>query len=338
MAAEASSPAAPAAGATGGRRDGLLLLTIWIVLSVIGCLLVGLAWGPHLPPGAQSSSAASQQTDVTVLAVIATPVIIGVLLYFAWAMVFWRRKPGDETDAEPIHGNTRLQATWITVTSAIVLALAVYGTYELISPAGAGAGEGPQPIWKPAGTVAQTSFSCQSPTAAPTWKPGTSNILQVQVIGQQWAWTYRYPQFGCFETTQLVLPVGEPVQFNVTSLDVIHSFWPYELGVKADANPGVNNVAYTTPRHLGQFVVRCDELCGIWHGAMFNYGHVVADAAFMKWAQSAQVSLASVTKMLPPYALTYDPTVLTNVGKVNQQLGLTSAGGGFYNPADPEQP
>ncbi len=188
MSAEASSPAAPAAGAggsTGGRRDGLWLLIIWIVLSVIGCLLVALVWGPHMPPGAQSSSAASQQTDITVLAVIATPVIIGVLLYFGWAMAFWRQKPGDETDAEPIHGNARIQVTWITVTSAIVLALAVYGTYELIAPAGAGAGEGPQPIWKPAGTVAQASFSCQSPTAAPTWKPGTSNILQVQVIGQQ---------------------------------------------------------------------------------------------------------------------------------------------------------
>jgi len=338
MAAEASSPAAPAAGSIGGRRDGLWLLVIWIVLSIIGCLLVALVWGPHMPPGAQSSSAASQQTDITVLAVIATPVIIGVLLYFGWAIAFWRQKPGDETDAAPIHGNTKIQATWITATAAIVLALAVYGTYELIAPAGAGAGEGPQPIWKPAGTVAQTSFNCQSPTAAPTWQPGTSNILQVQVIGQQWAWTYRYPQFGCMETTQLMLPVGEPVQFNVTSLDVIHSFWAYQLGVKADANPGVNNVAYTTPEHVGQFVVRCSELCGIWHGAMYNYANVVSDSDFVNWAKSQQVQLASVTKLLPPYALTYDPTVVNNMGKVNQQLGLTGAGGGYYNPADPEQP
>jgi len=45
-----------------------------------------------------------------------------------------------------------------------------------------------------------------------------------------------------------------------------------------------------------------------------------------------------VTKLLPPYALTYDPTVVATMGKVNQQLGLTGAGGGYYNPADPEQP
>ncbi len=329
MAADAASQGTPPAGSRSGRRDGLWLLVIWIVLSVIGCLLVGLVWGPHLPPGDQSNTAASQQFDITVLGVIATPVIIGVLLYFGWALAFWRQKPGDETDAAPIHGNTRVQVTWITVTSAIVLGLAVFGTYELIAPAGAGAGQGPQPV-----------FNHGVPPAASdtSWSPNSNNILQVQVIGQQWAWTYRYPQFGGFETTQLVLPVGQPVQFNVTSLDVIHSFWAYQLGVKADANPLVNNIAYTTPEHTGQFVVRCAELCGIWHGAMYDYGDVVSVTDFLNWTHSTAIKLAAVTKLLPPYALTYDPTVLANVGKVNQALGLTSAGGGYYNPADPEQP
>jgi cytochrome c oxidase subunit II len=325
MAAE--SPTATGTEA-GGRRDGFWLLVLWIVLSVIGCLLVALVWGPHLPPGRQSSSAASQQDDYTVLGTIATPVVIGVLLYFGWALTFWRQKPGDDTDAAPIHGNTRISAIWITVSSVIVLSLAVYGTIELISPAGAGAGQGPQPIWKPAGTTTSSLTS---------WTPGASNILQVQVIGQQWAWTYRYPQFGGFETTQLMLPVGEPVQFNVTSLDVIHSFWAYTLGVKADANPGLNNVAYTTPEHTGQFQVRCSELCGIWHGSMYDTGDVLSVPAFLQWTQATKVSLAALTKILPPYALTYDPTTIP-AGKINTALGLTSAGGGYYNPADPEQP
>jgi len=148
----ADSPTAAGTEA-GGRRDGLWLLVLWIVLSVIGCLLVALALGPHLPPGRQSSSAASQQTDITVLGTIATPVVLGVLLYLGYALIFWRQKSGDETDAAPIHGNTRISAIWIVSTSVIVLALAVYGTIELISPAGAGAGQGPQPIWKPAGTT-----------------------------------------------------------------------------------------------------------------------------------------------------------------------------------------
>jgi cytochrome c oxidase subunit 2 len=328
MVADASS--APGAPVVAGRRtDAVWLLTLWIVLSIIGCLLVALVWGPHMPPGRASNTAASQATDFTVLGTIAAPVVIGVLLYFGWALAFWRQKPGDETDAAPLHGNIRVQVTWIVGTAAIVLALAVYGTIELIAPAGAGAGQGPQPIFK---------NGLPPAASATSWSPNSNNILQVQVIGQQWAWTFRYPQFGGFETTQLALPVNQPVQFNVTSLDVIHSFWAYTLGVKADANPGVNNVAYTKPTTVGDFQIRCAELCGIWHGAMYVTGEVLSDANFMAWTKSEAVKLASVTKMLPPYALTYDPTVLANVGAVNTALGLTSAGGGYYNPADPEQP
>ena len=328
MVADASS--APGAPVVAGRRtDAVWLLTLWIVLSIIGCLLVALVWGPHMPPGRASNTAASQATDFTVLGTIAAPVVIGVLLYFGWALAFWRQRPGDETDAAPLHGNIRVQVTWIVGTAAIVLGLAVYGTIELIAPAGAGAGQGPQPIFK---------NGLPPAASATSWSPNSNNILQVQVIGQQWAWTFRYPQFGGFETTQLALPVNQPVQFNVTSLDVIHSFWAYTLGVKADANPGVNNVTFTVPKQAGQFVVRCAELCGIWHGAMYVTGEVLSDANFMAWTKSEAVKLASVTKMLPPYALTYDPTVLANVGAVNTALGLTSAGGGYYNPADPEQP
>jgi cytochrome c oxidase subunit II len=312
MAEESASPSGPPAE----RNDGLRLAIIWVVASIAGCLLVYFVWGPHLPPGAMSSSASGQQFDLTVLATIATPVVLGVLIYFGYALTFWRAKDSDETDGPAIHGNTRVQLTWIVVTSTIVLALAVFGTYELIAPAGAGGGEGPQPIWK----------------------PNASNILQVQVIAQQWAFTYRYPQYGGFETTQLVLPVNQAVQFNVTSLDVIHDFWAYELGVKADANPGVNNVAYTTPQHTGNFIVRCDELCGLWHGAMYNSGQVVSVSAFQAWAQQTETQLAKITATLPPYALTYDPTVVPVLGKVLTQLGLTGAGGGYYNPNDPEQP
>ena len=171
MAADASAADATAAGSTPGRRrDGFWLLVLWIVLSVIGCLLVALVLGPHLPPGDQSSSASSQQTDITVLGTIATPVVLGVLLYLGWALVFWRQKPGDETDAAPIHGNAKISATWIISTSVIVLALAVYGTVELIVPAGAapargrsrsGSRPGPPPPPSPPGAPAPAT-SCRS--------------------------------------------------------------------------------------------------------------------------------------------------------------------------------
>jgi cytochrome c oxidase subunit 2 len=298
------------------RRDGRNILVAWLVLCAITEPLLILLLGPHLPPGAMSENARSQQIDNIVLSALALPVVMGVLLYFAYALVFWRAKEGDDTDGPPIHGNTRVQVGWIAVTAAIVLSLAVYGTVELVAPAGAGAGEGPSPVWK----------------------PGSNNVLQVQVIGQQWRWTYRYPTFGGMETTELVLPVGVPIEFHVTSLDVIHSFWAYQLGVKADANPQVDNVSFSTISHTGQFTVRCAELCGIWHGAMDDFGKVMTQAGFEQWATSTETQLTSVTKLLPPYATSYNPDLVPQLGKALTSAGLSGAGGNFYGPQYSVQP
>ena len=321
-----ATPEAPAARTQAERNHGLWIFLIWLPLAVIADLLIWFVWYPHLPPGRMSDQAQGQQFDIAVMAVLAAPVLLFVWVYFAYALIIWRRRPGDDEDGPPIHGNTRVQATWITATAVIVLGLFIFGTVQLIVPAGAGAGEGP----------------------SPAWAPNTNKILQVQVIGQQWAFTYRFPQFGGMETTQLFLPMGEQVQFNVTSLDVIHSFWPYQLGVKADANPGVNNVAFAKPQQLGSFAVRCNELCGLWHGAMFNYGRVVTPAAFQVWARGLQAREARIGLLrdLPPYALTYDPTVIPQLGKdIVKVAGITGANGYYYpsqlqsgDPGDPVSP
>jgi len=301
------------------RREpnhGLRIFLIWLPAALAADLIIWFVWGPHMPPGDQSSTAASQQNDINVMAIMAAPVMAFVLVYAGYALIVWRHREGDDEDGPPIHGNSRISATWIGVTSAIVLGLFVFGTVELVVPAGAGAGEGNTPIWRPSG--------------------GTP--LQVQVIAQQWRFAYRYPQFGGFETTSLVLPVGQNVQFNVTSLDVIHSFWPYQLGVKADANPGVNNVAYTEPQHTGTFTVRCAELCGIWHADMTTTGQVMSVSAFRAWAAATRVQLAALTKILPPYALTYDPNLVPQLGKAFHQAGLSGAGGNYYGSQYPVQP
>ena len=215
----AASPSeAPQAAGPTGPNHGMRIFLIWLPIAIAADLLLWLGLGQHLPPGQLSDTAKSQQFDILILCVLGAPVMAFVLTYMAYALIVWRHREGDDEDGPPIHGHTGIQATWITVTAVIVLFLAGFGTYELAAPgmAGAGAGEGPSAIWRPNGTP-----------------------LQIQVIGQQWRFTYRYPQFGGFETTALYMPVNQPVQFNVTSLDVIHSFWAYQLGVKADANPGV---------------------------------------------------------------------------------------------------
>jgi cytochrome c oxidase subunit 2 len=314
MAAE--TPAPPPAAGVGEPNHGLRIFIPWFVLSLAADLIIWLVWRPHLPPGAMSSAAANQQFDIAIMAVLAAPVMILVLTYFGYALIVWRQKEGDEEDGPPIHGNTRIQATWIVLTSVIVLFLAVFGTVELFTAQGSGAGEG----------------------ASPVFTSGVKGPLQVQVIGQQWKFTYRYPQYGGFETTDLVLPTNTWVEFHVTSIDVIHSFWAYQLGVKADANPGVDNVAYAKIYHTGTITVRCAELCGLWHGAMFDYGKAVSPAAFQTWAQATKVQLAAVTKLLPPYATTYDPTLVAQMSKAMVAGGFTGAAGLYYPPTDPAQP
>lgn len=327
-AASNTGAGAAAAGGTPEPRHGLRLLLMWVPLSAAAILAIWFAWYPHMPPGRMSDAASGQQADIAVLAVTAAPVVIGVLLYFGYCLVVWRARPGDDSDGVALYGHAKIQAWWIIITSVVVLWAFAFGTYELIVPAGAGGGEGPVPIWKLAGT--QTT----------AWTPGTNDMLQVQAIGQEWTWSYRFPQFGGMETTSLNLPDNMPVEFHVTSLDVIHSLWIYKLGVKADANPSVDDVAYVTPKQLGSFTVRCNELCGIWHGAMFNSGQVLTPAAFDSWAtrMESRERSAGLLAALPPYALTYDPTMITQLGKAWAKLGITGAPGYYYPPTDPVQP
>lgn len=264
---------------------------IWVVcMAVIEPIIYFVIW-PHLPPGTMSDTARGAQFDTMVLTMLSAPVVIAVIEYYLYSVIVWRQKKGEPLeDGPPIWGHTGVQFTWIAVSTAIVMGAFVFGTYELIVPAGAGGGEGPSPIWTPS---------------------NTKDMLTVQVIAQQWLFTYRYPQFGGFESPDLIVPNNTTIAFHVTSLDVIHSFWAYQLGVKADANPDVDNVAFTTTRQMGRFIVRCVELCGIWHGSMYNYGYVVTPTAFEKWATDTEKRLAPLTKLLPKFSWTYDPSTVT---------------------------
>ena len=131
MSAAAETPAADAgAPAKPEPAHGWRLFTIWLVLALAADLLIWFFLYPHLPPGAMSSSARHQQFDIAVLMISAAPVVIAVLLYFSYAIVVWRARPGDDGDGAPIYGHTGVQATWIIGTSAIVLWLFVFGTVE----------------------------------------------------------------------------------------------------------------------------------------------------------------------------------------------------------------
>lgn len=268
----------------GGR-----ILLIWLVSSAIGMALVAIFLTPYLPPGTGSQQAAGQQFDNEVLTMISVLITLGIFTYFGYVLIVFHERGGNpDVDGPPIRGHARAQFTWVAGTTVIVLFLAAFGTYELLG--GAGGGQGANPVFVPSASAA---------TGGPP--------LQVQVIGQQWQFTFRYPDQGGFESAQFVLPVDREVELHVTSLDVIHSFWVPALGVKADANPGADNIAYVTPTHLGTVAIHCAELCGLFHGYMFATGRIVSKSAFAAWARSERQFVSPVTKYLPKYSHVYLP-------------------------------
>ena len=255
------------------------LLIVWVVLSIIGIVAV---LQIHIPPGDQSVQGADQTQTMTLLTVLATPIFIGVVMLIVYSAIYFRRTGTELVDASPNLGSTRIQVAWIGISAIIVLFLAFFGTTKLASSNQAQAAGGTAPVAGPE--------------------------MQVQVIAQQWYFTYRYADYGGVETTHLYLPVNRPVELHVASIDIIHSFWAYQLGVKADANPGVDNIFHVTPQKTGSFQVRCAELCGLWHGHMADSnGQVVSQSDFDAWIAQQQKDFEVISKVVPSYAPYYFP-------------------------------
>jgi cytochrome c oxidase subunit 2 len=273
------------------RTHTLRLVAAWVVLSVIGIVI---AMQVHMPPGDLSQQAVDETWLLQLMTIVSTPVFVGVVLFILYSAFAFRQKRGALEDGPPSRGNLPIQVTWVALTAVIVLILAVLGISELATSAsGTNFASSNQPALGTSGS---------QPVGA-----SAGQALEVQVIAQQWYFTYRYPAYGGVESVHLMLPVNANVVMHVTSTDVIHSFWAYELGVKADANPGVDNITYLTTLRTGSFSVRCAELCGIWHGNMVDLsGAVLTQGAFASWIAAQQASESDLK--LPPYAPVYFPS------------------------------
>ncbi|MDO8307148.1 MAG: cytochrome c oxidase subunit II [Actinomycetota bacterium] len=108
----------------------------------------------------------------------------------------------------------------------------------------------------------------------------------VNVVGFRWNWGFNYIDAGAYAVgspdlpAELVLPVNEKIRFELTSPDVIHSFWVPAFLFKMDVIPGKTNVFELTPNKLGTFAGKCAELCGVDHSRMLFNVRVVELAEF----------------------------------------------------------
>jgi cytochrome c oxidase subunit 2 len=178
-------------------------------------------------------------------------VVVGVLLVIA----IWRRRPGGDLEIAPI--NDRAAIRWIGIGVAI-------STVFLLGSA----------VW----TLA---------TVSSIGEPAQAKALSIDVIGQEWWWAVKYhssnPAREFITANQLVIPVGVPVQINLTSTDVIHSFWVPKLGGKMDMVPSRTNVTWLKADKVGDFRGQCSEFCGLQHANMAFTVRVLSQADFDSW-------------------------------------------------------
>ncbi|MBW8010891.1 MAG: cytochrome c oxidase subunit II [Chloroflexi bacterium] len=173
-----------------------------------------------------------------------------IVVFLLYSIVVFRRKPGEEGDGDHIEGNTKLEIVWTVIPLGIVIYLAILGAQTL------------------------GKIEARDP-----------NALEINVVASRWTWSFEYPEYGV-TSAELALPVDRQVLLRMRSTDVIHSFWVPEFRVKQDVLPGGEAFVRElrlTPSEIGEYKLRCAELCGLQHTGMIA-NVVVTDAfGFNAW-------------------------------------------------------
>jgi cytochrome c oxidase subunit 2 len=241
-------------GRASARGDFLNVLIIWAVVTAILALLTWL-----LPPrlygldpiaGDHANDYALTMSFFTYLA---DPVFAMVVVIALYAAFRFRSRGQPLTDGPRLVAGRGIQLVWVGVSVLLVIGLFSWGLIFL-----------------------------NQADAAP---PASSNVLQVDVTGEQWNWNFTYPQYGNAQSDTLEVPVNRPILFKITSIDVTHSFSVPAWGIKMDANPGYFTYIRAVPNTMGTYAVRCYELCGMFHAYMQGQTKVVTPAAFATWVR-----------------------------------------------------
>jgi cytochrome c oxidase subunit 2 len=190
--------------------------------------------------------------------------VVGYLIYF---VIAFRARKSDPPDAigVQIHDNPKLEFWWTVVPVLFVVLLSVVSVkiwYEILLE--------PQ------------------------------NGLVVQAIGHQYDFTFRYPQINGEITDEMHLPINVPVTLNLTSADVIHSFWVPAMRLKNDTVPGLVTEIRFTPRLTGRYKIICTQFCGVLHSQMNKQVLVIeSQDKFNAWYHAMQTKNAQVSNQLP---------------------------------------
>src|SRR5688572_27282838 len=205
------------------------------------------------------------------LLLLGTIVFVLVEAALIYVVFRYRRRPNDNTTPPQTHGNAMLEIAWTIIPAVILVFLAV--------------------------PTVKTIFETQAKVAA--------GALEIEVIGHQWWWEFRYPQYDFVTANEIYIPTGRTVNFRMTSQDVIHSFWIPQLAGKRDVMANRTNYIWFTPdSSLGPSVWNgfCTEYCGASHAKMRFRAFTVTPQQFESWiaGQKLPAAFGAVAAAAPP--------------------------------------
>jgi cytochrome c oxidase subunit II len=234
----------------------------WIVLAAQ--LLGGVfAWGAPSSTSifSNKTTPAHELNDLSIFVLGITGLIyVGVSGLLLYAIVKFRARKGDTTEPPQVFGSMQIELSWTIIPILIIVILFL--------------------------TTARVLFSVQD-----AQKPATA--LDVVVVGHQFWWEFRYPQYNVTTANELHVPLSSkaaprPTFMKLTSADVMHSFWVPQLNGKTDLLPNRVNEMWIDPQEAGLFVGQCAQFCGPEHAKMLLRVYVDTPEQFKAWIASQQ--------------------------------------------------
>lgn len=276
------------------------------MLAGITLTLISLWVGQHhgLLPVAASEEAPWVDGLFNMMMTIGTGLFLLVQGIIILAIVKFRRRPDDNTDGPPIHGNVPLEILWTAIPAVLIMVIGVY-SFEVynsmggLDPMASHESHTMQAHKTVPGAAIAAPLPGEEPQALPQSKSkllalgvgaspktqGQEPYVSVNVLGLQYAWIFTYPKTG-ITSGELHLPAGQEVQLTISANDVIHALWIPEFRLKQDAIPGRETELRFVPEQVGQYHIVCAELCGSYHGGMKTQVIVHTPEDFQAWVQS----------------------------------------------------
>lgn len=234
------------------KRDIVSVLTLWGVLTLLG---ISVAYYVDFYPLRGNHFAAQVDDAFRLLLMLSVPVFAFVTSMLLYSMLRFRWRGGPD-DAAPIHTHRGITWGWFAVTSGLTIAVLIHPGFTGISELNA----------------------------------NRHQDMVVEVLAAQWSWNLTFPNGEHLsKVDDLRLPANTRIRFDVTSRDVVHSFWLPVYRMKIDAVPGRTNSVYITTGSPVSYDedpnvrIQCAELCGTGHPRMQVSVSVVERAEFDAW-------------------------------------------------------